>query len=83
MSDFEKEVRDRIASYADNRIFRTAAQQFLSASVAAKYSYNFAWLSRPIIQYHSRHCWDARIDLADQTGSYYRNWNCSRRLSHL
>ena len=30
---------------------RMAAQQFMSASIPARYSYNFAWLGRPIIQY--------------------------------
>jgi cephalosporin hydroxylase len=30
---------------------RTAADQFMDASTPAKYSYNFKWLGRPIIQY--------------------------------
>lgn len=74
MNDFEKEVQDRIASYADNRAFRLAAQQFLSASVAAKYSYNFGWLSRPIIQYPQdivgmqELIWQIKPDLIIETG---------------
>src|SRR6478736_7046053 len=30
---------------------RTAAHRFMAASVEPKYSYNFSWLGRPIIQY--------------------------------
>jgi cephalosporin hydroxylase len=74
MSDFEKEVRDRVASYANNRVLRTAAQQFLSASIAAKYSYNFGWLARPIIQYPQdivgmqELIWQVKPDLIIETG---------------
>ena len=49
--DFNKEVEDRVASYAHNTPLKAKAQSFLEASVEPKYSYNFSWLGRPIIQY--------------------------------
>ena len=50
-SDFKEEVRRRIAATAENRELRAAAREFMLASFAVKYSYNFSWLGRPIIQY--------------------------------
>jgi cephalosporin hydroxylase len=49
--NFDKEVTQRIASNADDAALKKAAGDFMLASVNAKYSYNFSWLGRPIIQY--------------------------------
>jgi len=49
--DFEKEVAERVAANAQNEPLKAHAQAFLEASVNPKYSYNFSWLGRPIIQY--------------------------------
>lgn len=51
MENFDNDVRNRVAQNADNQALQTAAQGFLAASIAPKYSYNFTWLGRPIIQY--------------------------------
>jgi len=51
MTDFEREVAERIAANGADRRLQAAAQEFMTASFAAKYSYNFSWLGRPIIQY--------------------------------
>lgn len=48
---FQIECKNRVASYANNEKLKTYAAQFLQQSVTEKYSYNFSWLGRPIIQY--------------------------------
>ncbi|WP_048438284.1 cephalosporin hydroxylase family protein [Caenimonas sp. SL110] len=48
---FEDEVSARIAANASNAPLRAAGRAFMEASIAAGYSYNFHWLSRPVIQY--------------------------------
>jgi cephalosporin hydroxylase len=51
MNDFQKEVAARVAAIpADNQLC-DAASAFMRASTEQKYSYNFAWQGRPIIQY--------------------------------
>ena len=49
--DFEKEVKQNIRDLGSDRQLRTLSQQWLDASAKHKYSYNFTWLGRPIIQY--------------------------------
>jgi len=51
MNEFEREVAERIAANGSDAAQRAAASQFMATSIAAKYSYNFSWLGRPIIQY--------------------------------
>lgn len=51
MSAFDDEVEERIAANGRNEALRSAAATFLRESIGPKYSYNFAWLGRPIIQY--------------------------------
>lgn len=52
----------------------TAAQAFLTASIEPKYSYNFSWLGRPIIQYPQdivamqQIIWETQPDLIIETG---------------
>jgi cephalosporin hydroxylase len=48
---FQDEVAERIAANDRDEALKVSAQAFLQASVQPKYSYNFAWLGRPIIQY--------------------------------
>lgn len=53
---------------------RAAAHSFMTASVAPKYSYNFSWLGRPIIQYPQdivamqELIWKTQPDLIIETG---------------
>jgi cephalosporin hydroxylase len=74
MTDFDDEVTDRIAANAGNGPLREAAAAFLSESIDAKYSYNFSWLGRPIIQYPQdivamqELVWAAQPDLIVETG---------------
>ena len=71
---FEAESRERIATNAANAELRDAGARFMRASTAPKYSYNFAWLGRPIIQYPQdivatqELIWQVRPDLIIETG---------------
>lgn len=74
MSNFEEEVQDRIAAMSLNEDLKNKAAEFLRASVRAQYSYNFAWLGRPVIQYPQdivamqELIWTVRPDLIIETG---------------
>lgn len=74
MSDFEQEVTERIASYERDERLKTDATAFMRSSIASRYSYNFSWLGRPIIQYPQdivtmqELIWKVRPDLIIETG---------------
>jgi len=74
MTDFEREVADRIAANGTDQPLQAAAHGFMAASIAAKYSYNFSWLGRPIIQYPQdivamqELIWSLQPDLIVETG---------------
>ncbi|MEP5764417.1 MAG: cephalosporin hydroxylase family protein [Halieaceae bacterium] len=48
---FREERKQAIASYPGNENLVEAAARFTEASIRARYSYNFDWAGRPIIQY--------------------------------
>jgi cephalosporin hydroxylase len=72
--DFQQEVTDRITSNGVDACLQEAASEFMLASVRAKYSYNFSWLGRPIIQYPQdivamqEIIWRVKPDLIIETG---------------
>lgn len=74
MNAFEQEVQARIAANSQNPTLQAATQQFLLASIMAKYSYNFTALGRPIIQYPQdmvamqELIWQVKPDLIIETG---------------
>ncbi len=74
MNDFKEEVKSRVLSYENNNELKECARDFLIASVKHKYSYNFSWLSRPIIQYPTdivlmqELIWNVKPDLIIETG---------------
>lgn len=74
MNDFQQEVINRISSNANNHQLLSAAAAFMRASTTPKYSYNFAWLGRPIIQYPQdmvamqELIWKIKPDLIIETG---------------
>ena len=74
MTEFEREVADRIAANGADQPLQAAAHGFMTASIAAKYSYNFSWLGRPIIQYPQdivamqELLWKVQPDLVVETG---------------
>lgn len=51
MNPFDEEVQERIAANGRNQELKAAARTFMRESTQPKYSYNFSWLGRPIIQY--------------------------------
>lgn len=51
MNPFDEEVQERIAANGRNQALKAAARTFMRESTQPKYSYNFSWLGRPIIQY--------------------------------
>ncbi len=74
MNDFTQEMKHRIDANAADAQLQADARAFLLSSIAAKYSYNFTWLSRPVIQYPQdmvamqELVWQVRPDLIVETG---------------
>ncbi|MEI6706195.1 MAG: cephalosporin hydroxylase family protein [Methylococcales bacterium] len=71
---FEQEVQQRITAIGEDEALKTRAAEFMQASLAPKYSYNFSWLGRPIIQYPQdmiamqEIIWQVQPDLIIETG---------------
>ena len=74
MSDFQKEMAERIAAIPANKKLCETAAAFMRASTMPKYSYNFSWQGRPIIQYPQdmvamqELIWSIKPDLIIETG---------------
>lgn len=74
MMDFDKEVVARIQGNSRNSDLKKASLDFTRISIAPQYSYNYAWLGRPIIQYPQdmvamqELIWEVKPDLIIETG---------------
>ena len=74
MKPFDDEVTARIRDNGENRPLLEIARAFTAASTVPKYSYNFSWLGRPIIQYPQdivamqELIWTVQPDLIVETG---------------
>ncbi|MCG2775342.1 MAG: cephalosporin hydroxylase family protein [Desulfobacterales bacterium] len=74
MNEFKKEVNGRINDNGQNKELIEAAHTFMKVSTTPKYSYNFSWLGRPIIQYPQdmialqEIIWQVKPDLIIETG---------------
>lgn len=74
IKEFEEERVKLIESNSHNDALKEAAHQFNEVSNKAKYSYNFSWMGRPIIQYPQdmvamqEIIWDVKPDLIIETG---------------
>lgn len=74
MPEFAEEVLSRIDANGQSDSLRTAAAAFMRESLRARYSYNFSWLGRPIIQYPQdivamqELFWSVQPDLVIETG---------------
>jgi len=74
IKQFNDERSARISGYGGNSKLLEAASEFLVESVRARYSYNFNWLSRPVIQYPQdivavqELVWQVKPDLIIETG---------------
>ena len=51
MTEFEKEIIERTKSISNNIELNELSAKFMDETIVPKYSYNFLWLGRPIIQY--------------------------------
>ncbi len=71
---FEKEIEARLAANGINEAFHKAAHDFMISSIVPKYSYNFSWMNRPIIQLPQdivavqELIWKVKPDLIIETG---------------
>lgn len=67
--------RQRIKDYPENASLTRAARQFMKESMKAKYSYNFSWMGRMLIQYPEdvlamqEIIWKTKPDLIIETGT--------------
>lgn len=74
VQDFENEKIELVKLNSTNTALKTAAHNFNVESNRAKYSYNFTWMGRPIIQYPQdmvamqEIIWDVKPDLIIETG---------------
>src|SRR5690242_20081329 len=72
--DFKAERLERLHKNEMDEQLSRSAREFLVESIRASYSYNFEWLSRPIIQYPQdvvalqEIIWAVRPDLIIETG---------------
>lgn len=74
IAEFEKERLVRLKENNKNKTLMESAESFNSASNKARYSYNFSWMGRPIIQYPQdiiamqEIIWEVKPDLIIETG---------------
>ncbi|MDQ2718407.1 MAG: cephalosporin hydroxylase family protein [Bacteroidota bacterium] len=74
IKEFEEEKTKLIEANSHNDKLKEAAHQFNVESNKAKYSYNFSWMGRPIIQYPQdmiamqEIIWEIKPDLIIETG---------------
>lgn len=72
--EFQMECADRVKSYGSDKKLKKSSNAFLDESVRTKYSYNFSWMGRPIIQYPQdiiamqEIIWNVKPDLIIETG---------------
>ena len=73
-SEFRDSVAANISALRDDATLKSQSIAWLAASAARRYSYNFRWMGRPIIQYPQdmiamqEILWDVRPDLIIETG---------------
>ena len=71
---FQKEISERLGQVENNDELKSSAHSFMCASLESKYSYNFSWLGRPIIQYPQdivamqEIIWEVKPNLIIETG---------------
>ena len=71
---FEEEVERNVDGLAQDAGLRAASRDWLIRSLPGRYSYNFSWLGRPVIQYPQdivalqELVWKVRPDLIIETG---------------
>jgi cephalosporin hydroxylase len=72
--EFQMECANRVKSYESDKTLKESSKAFLDESIRTKYSYNFSWMGRPIIQYPQdiiamqEIIWNVKPDLIIETG---------------
>jgi cephalosporin hydroxylase len=71
---FQDECDERIKSYVHDKELQQSSNSFMDNTIRTKYSYNFSWMGRPIIQYPQdimamqEIIWNVKPDLIVETG---------------
>ncbi len=71
---FNDEVSQRVQKNGTNERLKDDAEAFMMSSIQSKYSYNYSWMGRPIIQYPQdmiamqEIIWQVQPDLIIETG---------------
>ena len=74
IEQFKAEVKEGIAKQGKNNRIKNATSDFLVESINSRYSYNFTWMGRSIIQYPQdmvvmqELIWEIKPDLIIETG---------------
>ncbi|MCI9082440.1 MAG: cephalosporin hydroxylase [Lachnospiraceae bacterium] len=74
IEQFKEEVKQNIEKLGEDTQLRELSEQWFCKSMDDKYSYNFRWMGRPIIQYPQdimamqEIIWDVKPDLIIETG---------------
>jgi len=74
VSAFSKECEERVGSYGENQGLKESSLEWVKKSWSEKYSYNFRWMGRPIIQLPQdimamqEIIWEISPDLIVETG---------------
>jgi cephalosporin hydroxylase len=74
IENFKTGVAKNISEQGKDQALKKAATEFMVASIRSKYSYNFSWMGRPIIQYPQdmvvmqELIWQIKPDLIIETG---------------
>src|SRR6218665_1561692 len=74
VKQFEKEKKENIAAQGADDASKKLAIDFMATTAAHKYTYNFTWMGRPVIQYPQdmmalqELIWKVKPDLIIETG---------------
>lgn len=74
IEEFQEEVKENIKRMGQDTNFKECTDKWMKLSVPDKYSYNFSWMGRPIIQYPQdimamqEIIWAVQPDLIIETG---------------
>ena len=72
--EFLQEKQQRVKAFEQDKELQALSKNWLQASMARKYVYNFSWMDRPIIQYPQdilavqELVWEVKPDLIIETG---------------
>jgi cephalosporin hydroxylase len=74
MTNFDEDVARRVRALRNADTLKARSMEFMRESIDARYSYNFSWMGRPIIQYPQdmiamqEILWEVRPELIVETG---------------